>query len=86
MVMDLVRELRDCSFLIWAFLEDYDYCIWNALSFLVMAMGHLLGGEVKAGEGKVRDKKVAIHCLNWKVKKKECSIFNLGVFVLSFKV
>ena len=38
MVIDLARDLRDYSFFIWVFLEDWDCCSWNALSFLVIVM------------------------------------------------
>ena len=42
---------------------------------------------MEEGEDEVGDKNVAIHCLNWKVKKKEGSTFNLAFFLnLNFKV
>ena len=71
-VMDLARDLRDCSFLIWAFLEDCDCSSWKALSFLAAAVADFFGGGAREGrrrKAEVEEEEVRGVCLaaakNW---------------------
>lgn len=65
-VRDLARDLRDCSFLICAFLEDRDCSTWKAFSFLLAAVAE---AEAEADADGFLRRRGSVDCLeavkNW---------------------